>query len=77
MPAAAGFEESDLLVVLAARLFAAGELEGVGDVGIGDQPGGERLGDVAGMGGSGEARVDEDARSGATAASSASRISSR
>ena len=76
MSAAAGFEEGDLRLVLAARPFAAGELEGVGDVGIGDQPGSQRLGDVAGMGGGGEARVDEDARP-VTAASSASRISSR
>src|SRR5215469_10837481 len=47
MPAAAGLEERDLVVALAARLLAAGELEGIGDIGVADHAALQRLGDVA------------------------------
>src|SRR5689334_7572137 len=63
MAAAAGFEQGYLAVITPARLLAAGELEGIGDVGIGDNAAGKRLADIAGMGGCREAGVDEDARS--------------
>src|SRR5258706_4986958 len=60
--AAAGFEQGDLILALAPRLFTAGKLEGVRDVGFGDQAAGQRLANIAGMGRSGESRVDEDTR---------------